>query len=63
MTTVKESSYAVDILNVLIERNVVLKNELYAEKMRLETDCEKIVNSIKCFVKDKLNTVKRRDKK
>ena len=50
----KESSYAADILNVLIKRNVVLRNELEAEKMRSETNCEKIVNSIRGFVKDKL---------
>ena len=59
----KESSYAADILNVLIKRNVVLRNELEAEKMRSETDCEKIVKSIKGFVKDKLKTVKRTDEK
>ena len=59
----KESSYAANILNVLIKQHIVLRNELNVEKMRSETDCEKIVNSIKGFVKDKLKTVKRRDKK
>ena len=40
----KESSYAADILKVLIERNVELNNELNIRKMRSTTDCEKIVS-------------------
>ena len=59
----KESSYAADILRVLIERNVELNNELNIRKMTSVTDSDRIVSSIKGFVKDKLKTVKRQDEK
>ena len=48
---------------VLLERNVELRTEFDKEKEESQKYCEKIVNSIKIFVKNKFKTVKKWDNK